>query len=177
MANTIRVYKSSGEWVAKRDGSSRGRYFTTQKDAYLHAREVALNNGLTITVYYPNGGIKAVINPKNRGEEESNCFITTSCVKYFGLKDDSYELETLRKFRDHYLLKSTDGRELVTQYYEIAPGLVMKLEASPNRAKLFKDVFRDIKVSCRAIEAKEYECAKEIYKDTVNRLYNYFKTI
>ena len=35
MANTIRVIKSGSEWVAKRDGASRGRYFSTKKEAYL----------------------------------------------------------------------------------------------------------------------------------------------
>ena len=34
------------------------------KKAYLNARGKALNNGLSITVYSPNGEIKAVINPK-----------------------------------------------------------------------------------------------------------------
>ena len=70
MANTIRVYKTAGKWLAKRDGAQRasGRY-PTQKDAYIAAREIALNNGLTITVYYPTGGIKAVINPRNANEE------------------------------------------------------------------------------------------------------------
>lgn len=177
MANTIRVYKSSGEWVAKRDGTTRGRYFDTQKEAYLHAREVALNNGLTITVYYPNGGIKAVINPKNSDEEDGNCFLTTSCVKYYGLADNCYELETLRKFRDQYLMKSQDGKDLITQYYEIAPSLVKKLESSPNRERLFSEVFYSIKESCFAIEAKEYEKAKEIYKSAVRRLFDYFKKV
>ena len=174
---TIRVYKSGGVWVAKRDGAGKGRHYDTQKDAYLYAREVALNNGLTITVYYPNGGIKAVINPKNRGEEESNCFITTSCVKYFGLKDNCYELETLRKFRDNYLLKSGEGRELVNQYYEHAPALVKQLESAPNKKQLFKSVFSDIQESCRAIEENNYEIAQEIYMKSVSRLINHFKSV
>ena len=177
MAKTIRVYKSSGEWVAKRDGAANGRYFTTQKEAYLHARGVALNNGLTITVYYPTGGIKAVIDPRNRAEEESNCFLTTSCVKYFQLDDKCYELETLRKYRDKYLLKSTEGKELVNQYYILAPDLVKKLESSENRHDLFRDVFCKIQASCRAIENKDYEKAKEIYKSAVSYLLNHLKAI
>jgi hypothetical protein len=178
MAKTIRVYKSGGVWVAKKDGASNALAVeNTQRDCYLRAREIALNQGLTITVYYPNGGIKAVINPKNRGEEESNCFITTSCVKYFGLKDNCYELTTLRAFRDSYLLKSSEGRTLVNQYYEIAPVLVKQLESAIDRKKLFKNVFADIQASCRAIEEKKYARAEKIYKDAVIRLFNYFKTV
>lgn len=178
MANTIRVYKSDGVWVAKKDGASNALAVeNTQRDCYLRAREIALNQGLTITVYYPNGGIKAVINPRNKGEEESNCFITTSCVKYFGLNDNCYELETLREFRDNYLLKSREGRELVNQYYKIAPALVKHLESSPNKKELFKNVFSDIQASCLAIDKKEYRKAREIYKGAVSRLLNYFKTV
>ena len=77
MANTIRVQKVGGEWRAKRDGASKGRYFSTQREAYLYARDVALNNGITVTVHHPSGAIKAVINPRNSGEEDG-CFITTA---------------------------------------------------------------------------------------------------
>jgi hypothetical protein len=175
MANTIRVYKSAGEWIAKRDGAKRVRYFNTQKEAYLHAREIALNNDLTITVYYPDGGIKAVINPKNRSDEDSECFLTTSCVKYFGLDDHCYELETLRLFRDQYLLKSQEGKELVGQYYNIAPSLVKKLESSEKRHELFKIIFSEIQSSCIAIDNKEYKKATDIYISAVSNLLDYFK--
>ena len=172
MANTIRVYKSDGDWVAKRDNATRasGR-FGTQKEAYLYAREIALNNGLTITVYYPNGGIKAVINPRNR-EEESNCFLTTACVKYYGLKDDCYELQTLREFRDKHLLNSADGKKLVNQYYDIAPAIVKCLEADKNKNILFKEIFSQIKLACDAIERGEFDNASKIYKSAVANLYH-----
>jgi len=177
MAKTIRVYKDGQVWVAIKDGASRASTVkNTQREAYLAAREIALNQGLTITVYHPTGGIKAVINPKNR-EEENNCFITTSCVKYFGLKDDCYELQTLRKFRDNYLLKSLEGQVLVQQYYSIAPSLVRKLEADPNKKQLFDNVFSQIQTFCQAIENKEFEKAKILYKNAVTHLFNYFKSV
>lgn len=175
MAKTIRVYKSDNVWVAKRDGASKASIVkSTQRDAYLAAREIALNQGLTITVYHPNGGIRAVINPKNR-EEESNCFITTSCVKYFGLNDNCYELQTLRKFRDTYLLKSIEGKNLVKEYYLLAPTVVEKLEAHRQRKILFTKVFKQIQKACRAIESKNYEDATGIYKRAITYLFNYFK--
>jgi len=173
MANTVRVYKTGGEWVAKRDGASRGRYFATQKGAYLHARDLALNNGLTITVYYPTGGIKAVINPKNR-DEESNCFITTACVKYYGLRDDCYELQTLRHFRDTYLLKSDKGKRMVSKYYQVAPAIVKCLEADKMRKVLFAEILLQIKSACNAIENRNFEKATTIYKSTIANLYHKF---
>lgn len=179
MARTIRVYKASnGDWVTKRDGATKasGR-FATQKEAYLSARSIALNQGLTITVYYPTGGIKAVINPKNRAEEESNCFITTSCVKYFGLEDDCYELQTLRKFRDTYLLNSIEGKKLVQEYYLIAPLMVQKLRTHKKKNILYKEMFEQVKIACQAIENKNFDKATSIYKDAVSRLFFHLKAV
>ena len=175
---TIRIYRDGEVWVAKKDGTTKASAIrNTQKEAYLAARNIALNQGLTITVYYPTGGIKAVINPKNRSEEESNCFITTSCVKYYELNDDCYELTTLRKFRDEYLLKSADGKKLVQQYYSVAPLLVEKLEKDQNRKDLYQEIFQQIKIACEAIEDKELERAKNIYKRAVSRLFYHLKTV
>lgn len=170
MAKTIRVTKVGDVWIARRDGASKGRHFSTQKEAYLHAREVAINNGLTITVYYPNGGIKAIINPKNR-EEESNCFITTACVKYYGLDDHCVELETLRQFRDNYLMKSKRGNQMVEKYYRIAPTIVKRIEADNQKAKIFETVYNQIKSACLAIEKGDFSKATRVYKQAVLELY------
>jgi|SRR5882724_5124278 len=175
MANTIRVYKSAGEWVAKRDKATRGRYFSTQKDAYLYARNVALNNGLTITVYYPNGGIKAVINPKNKGEEDSNCFITTACVRHYNLPDNCYQLQTLRFFRDNYLKNQEGGNELILKYYSIAPILVKLLGQHPAKETLFKKIFHQINSACALIERKENAMAKQLYIKVVSNLLKRFQ--
>jgi hypothetical protein len=175
MARTIRVYKDGQVWVAKKDGTNRASAVkNTQREAYLAARAIALNQGLTITVYYPTGGIKAVINPRNKGEE-GDCFITTSCVKYFGLPDNCYELQILRKFRDNYLLKSKKGQELVFQYYLLAPAIVTRMEHARQKKLLFKEVFLQIRQACNAIEKKEFSKATRIYKDAVLYLVNYLK--
>jgi hypothetical protein len=174
MPYTIRVYKSAGEWVAKRDGATRGRYFDTQKEAYLYARGVALNKGLTITVYYPNGGIKAVINPKNRGEED-NCFITTACVHHYNLSDNCYQLQTLRSFRDGYLKNQKSGNELIRQYYSIAPVLVNLLNQHPTKGNLFKHIFHQINSACALIEKGENTKAKKLYIKVVSDLLKRFQ--
>jgi hypothetical protein len=173
---TIRVYKSGDVWIAKKDGTSKAYSVkNTQKEAYLAAKNIALNQGLSITVYHPTGGIKAVINPKEK-EDDSNCFITTACIKYFNLQDNCYELQTLRKFRDNYLLKSNEGQNLVKEYYFIAPALVKQLEVDKRKGFLFKEIFEEIRAACNAIELGEYENAKKIYIEAVGRLADYFKS-
>src|ERR1700741_227015 len=66
-------------------------------------------------------------------KKDDNCFITTACVNYYGLDDDCYQLETLRKFRDNFLLKSPKDKKLVEQYYILAPTIVSKIELSDNK--------------------------------------------
>lgn len=175
MANTIRVYKSEGEWVAKRDTATKGRYFDTQKEAYLYARDVALNNGLTITVYYPNGGIKAVINPRNKSDEDENCFITTACIRYYNLPDNCYQLQTLRSFRDKYLKNLKGGNELIQHYYFIAPTLVKLLNLHPDKKNLFRNIFRQINFACALIERGENSKARNLYVKVVSNLLKYFQ--
>jgi hypothetical protein len=171
---TIRVQKVDGKWRAKRDGASKGRFFATQREAYLYARGVALNNGLTITVHFPNGTIKAVINPRNR-EEEDNCFITTACVHYYHLPDDCYQLQTLRSFRDNYLKKQKGGRELIRQYYSVAPSLVKFLDQHHGKGILFKNIFHQINSACALIEKGENSKAKNVYIKVVSNLLKYFQ--
>lgn len=172
---TIRVFRDGSVWVAKKDKMRASAVKNTQREAYLAAKEIALRQGLTITVYHPTGGIKAVINPKNREQEQSNCFITTACVKYFDLQDNCYELRTLRNFRDSHLLATSQGRKLVEQYYEIAPVLVKKLDLDGGRDKLYDQVFQRIQAACRAIEKNELENAKDIYTKAVAFLFQYFE--
>lgn len=173
MAKTIRVYKSEGEWVAIRDGATRGRYFDTQKEAYLYAKEVALNNGLSVTVYYPNGGIRAVINPRNR--EEDNCFITTACVRHYNLTDNCYQLQTLRFFRDNYLKNQKRGYKLIQQYYSVAPTLVKLLNQHPDKENLFRKIFDQINTACVLIENLENAKAKKLYIKVVSNLLKHFQ--
>lgn len=174
MAKTIRVYKSGGEWVAKRAGAGKGRYFDTQKEAYLYAREVALNNGLTITVYYPTGGIQKVITPKENANDDG-CFITTACVKYYGFDDNCYQLQTLRNFRDNYLLSDKKNKPLVQQYYSLAPKIVKLLNKSPERDILYRKIFGNINSACYLIDQKKYKEAKSLYIKVVSRLAKYFR--
>lgn len=176
MPKTVRVFREGNVWVVKRDGASRAAAIrNTQKEAYLVAREIALNQGLSITVHGPNGRIQKVIYPKDRSSDGDNCFITTACVKYYGLQDDCYQLITLRWFRDNYLLKSRKNKKLVARYYECAPVLVGLMEKSPEREFLFGEVFRQINNACIEIENNEFEKAKRIYKSAIEFLFSYFQ--
>lgn len=98
------------------------------------------------------------------------CFLTTACVHYFHLPDNAYELETLRNYRDTYLLAQKDGRDLVKEYYRIAPALVIKIENDTERATIYAFIYSEIKKACSEIQNQAYEVAKCTYKKLVETL-------
>lgn len=61
---------------------------------------------------------------------DSSCFLTTACVAEMGLRDDCFELATLRRFRDEVLDKLPGGRAEIACYYRIAPLVVSKLSST-----------------------------------------------
>lgn len=171
---TIRVYPSGQVWVVKKDGSEKASAVkNTKAQALEAAREIALNQGLVVIVHGKDGKIQKTVRPQDSSDE--GCFITTACIKYYGLKDNCYQLQTLRKFRDSYLQKSVNNRVLVQNYYSIAPQLVYLLEKHKKRKSLFKFIFQDIEKACAAIEKKQFHKAKLIYQNTILRLLSYFK--
>ncbi len=173
----IWVYPSGDVWVVKKGSrtSKASAIRNTQKEAYEAARNIALNQNLTIMVCGPDGRIQKKVSP--REARDNNCFITTACVNYYGLSDNCYQLKTLRKFRDSYLSESVDKQALVEQYYAIAPRLVELLEKDKNREKLFEQIFEKINAACFAIKEKKFEEAKNIYQDAVIHLLSYFNNV
>lgn len=98
------------------------------------------------------------------------CFLTTACVKYKGLPDDCKELTLLRKFRDEYMKKTEEGSALVEQYYEIAPGIVTKIDARADKAEIYEKIYKNILLCVEKIEANEYEQTFKLYSDMVKEL-------
>jgi len=78
-------------------------------------------------------------NESGGGEESSGgsfCFLTSACCEAMGLPDNCMELTLLREFRDGFLAKQRDGRRLTRDYYRMAPIIVRRINASPNRKQL-----------------------------------------
>ena len=87
------------------------------------------------------------------------CFFTTACCKYKGLPDDCAELETLRRFRDTYLKETEYGSELIRTYYESAPALVERIEASKERDAIYDHIYEAVTKIILRIEHGENERA------------------
>lgn len=175
-SGTIRVIPSHGRWAVKKDGNHKASSLhDTKEEAYSSAREIALRQGLDIIVHWKDGKIQKRVKPKESDNE--GCYITTACVSYYNLTNDCRQLETLRSFRDVYLLKTEENSLLVQEYYERAPELVQLIDQSPERAHLYEEIFARINLACTAIEDGELEQAKLIYVNAVQSIWAYFNSL
>lgn len=66
-------------------------------------------------------------------EQKKGCFITTAVCEFRGLPDNCAELECLRDFRDGYMQSFRQGRDMVAEYYAVAPAIAG--EMTPQQKK------------------------------------------
>ena len=67
------------------------------------------------------------------------CWLTTICCGFMGLTDDCWELSSLRRFRDKYLLSLPEGQQEVERYFSHAPMVGEYLKGNPK--KVFTSYF------------------------------------
>ena len=104
-------------------------------------------------------------------KKSSLCFITSAACKCFNKADDCYELTTLRKFRDGWLMNQPDGKALVQEYYDIAPDIVNAIEASDEKEYVYTRLWLIYIMPCvRSIENGDYDYCKIRYVQMVNYL-------
>ncbi|MCC5916033.1 MAG: hypothetical protein JJU02_01765 [Cryomorphaceae bacterium] len=95
-----------------------------------------------------------------------DCFLTTACVHHMNKTDDSYELTTLRNFRDTHLTSNPEGKELVKAYYEIAPKIVESINAQPNKDAIYDGIYSGmILKTIDEIENGNFTQAIDVYKN------------
>lgn len=94
------------------------------------------------------------------------CFLTTAVCETCNLPDDNEYLNTLRKFRDSYMMENYP--ELVTEYYEIAPVVTNYIKARPDSDEVFKKMFYlYIAPAVTFIDNGDYPAAMNIYTELV----------
>ncbi|HYL31928.1 MAG TPA: CFI-box-CTERM domain-containing protein [Stellaceae bacterium] len=83
-------------------------------------------NGNRITWYFDYGSGTCAKSP---------CFLTSACADFAGLPDDCFELSVLRRFRDEVLTHMPRGKDDIALYYRVAPAIVERIGASPQRSR------------------------------------------
>lgn len=113
---------------------------------------------------------KAPAKKANKKGETLMCFLTTACVRYYGLADNGYELNTLRRYRDQFLLSSQAGKVLVQEYYDLSPALVKKIERDHHKKTVYAYIYEQVQCACQKIEANHFRVAQKVYTDMVKTL-------
>ena len=101
-------------------------------------------------------------------KKRRKCFLTTAVCEYLGKADDCEELTTLRAYRDNWLAKQPGGRELIEEYYAIAPGIVRAMKESARYGEICEELLARYIRPCLALiaEGKNEEC-KLLYMEMV----------
>ena len=137
-------------------------YTQGQKDA-TEGRGNA-NHNLIFTPPEPEAYEKGYESVK---KDEGGCFLTTAVAVRRGELDDGPTLTTLRGFRDRWMSRTSHGRELIAEYYRIAPAIVAAIPAGDtewDRIAARVDAARDM------INAGRSRAAEGIYVALVERL-------
>lgn len=99
------------------------------------------------------------------------CFLTTACVAHKGLADNCYELQVLRAIRDTIMTWNDDMKELVEEYYRIAPEIVEKINASDNSEAAWDDIYETLILKCiEYYENNGINSAVDLYISKVKEL-------
>lgn len=104
------------------------------------------------------------VDEKKDGPCGGGCFLTSACVEYLGKADDCEELTALKSFRDNYMKSTKEGNALVKRYYEIAPEIVERINASDKKETYYQYIYEVIEKCVKLIELKEYERTLNEYK-------------
>lgn len=105
------------------------------------------------------------------GFKRKLCYITTAVCESLGKSDDCKELEMFREYRDGYLLNQPDGKELIEQYYDIAPTIVTRINKSSEAKAVYQSIWDKYLTGCldKISQDQNDEC-KIIYKQMVEDL-------
>ncbi len=166
----IHVFPDGDVWVVKREDSERASAVTdTKREALEKAASIARNHNISVVVHGSDGRIQRNYKPGDAASD-GDCFLTTACVRHRGLPDDCYELQTLRRFRDSYMLASPRRVAMVQEYYRRAPRLIESLRKRRDSDFILTEVFNRIRRACRAVEKGDMRTAQSIYVDAMRWL-------
>ena len=101
------------------------------------------------------------------------CFITTAVCESEEKPDDCDELVSFRDFRDTWLMAQPDGAALVSEYYNIAPAIVTRIDLCTERERIYRNIRENWLSDCYdAIQQGNYEHCKLKYVEMVRTLEN-----
>lgn len=114
-----------------------------------------------------NSGWESGYDNRDSGSS-SSCFITTATLTSMGKPDNCTELNVFRNFRDRWLIKQSDGQELIAEYRKIAPRIVTGINSVPDSKNIYKQLWiESIRPCLTLIKQNRFIEAKTIYCNVV----------
>jgi len=100
------------------------------------------------------------------------CFITTAVCNYLGLDDDNEILNAYRRMRDEYARLIPELNLMVADYYTFAPTIVEKIEQSPDKDEIYKEILHTYLIPGFKLikESTNYDKASQLYIEMVKQL-------
>lgn len=100
-----------------------------------------------------------------------SCYISTAVCRSLGKEDDCHELEILRTYRDRYLMADDGGKELVREYYNIAPTIVKRIDRKSDADRIYFNIWNEYLKPCiNFAELGKNEACREKYTEMVKKL-------
>lgn len=111
----------------------------------------------------------------SNNKTSSNCYITTLLCGILKLSDSNYYINSLRNFRDNYLIKNNEYSKLLVEYDIVGPMICSKLlEDKQNRIISARIFYNYISPIVSLIEDKMYNDAIIRYIMMVDKLRNLY---
>ena len=102
------------------------------------------------------------------GSSGSGCFVTTATLIALGNGENCSELNVFRDFRDHWISKQPNGKEIIEDYYRIAPIIVSKIDSCDNKTEIYQSIWDDsLGICLKLIEEEKFDAAQELYTETM----------
>ncbi|WP_286028836.1 CFI-box-CTERM domain-containing protein [Ligilactobacillus agilis] len=99
---------------------------------------------------------------------DKGCFITTATCMSLNKGDDCEELMAMRRYRDMSTVKNPLIAELVREYYRIAPVIVKRIDAQPEKAQIYQQLWdKYISKTYTCIKREDYDNATKLYVSMV----------
>lgn len=114
----------------------------------------------------------------NEKLKNNGCYITTAICNILGFNDDNIYLNTLRNFRDNYMINDENLKPLLIQYDIVGPMISHNLNEDPfKRTKSLMMLELYIKPIVNNINNQNYSNAIIMYEQMTNELLNSYNII
>ncbi len=97
-------------------------------------------------------------------KKPGGCYLTTACVDFAGLSDDCNLLVSMRKLRDCYVAKQSNGNELISEYYAVSPKIVAAINQRNDCSQVYEIMLTELEKINEMVNCENYEDAASAYK-------------